>query len=90
MNYAVLLLAAPLNNLLLKDTVFAWTEKCDAASELLPNGLCSPHILAYPDFSKPFILTTDASNTAIGGILGQVQDGKERMIQYAGRLLNKH
>ena len=76
--------------MLCKDTVFAWTEKCDAAFEQLRNGLCSPPILAYPDFSKPFILTTDASNTAIGGILGQVQDGKERVIQYAGRSLKKH
>jgi len=28
-------------------------------------------ILQYPDFTKPFLLTTDASGTAIGAILSQ-------------------
>ena len=83
-------IAAPLNRLLQKGVIFMWSEECDRAFCQLREMLCSAPILAYPDFDKPFILTTDASDSAIGGILGQMQDGKERVIHYTGRALNKH
>ena len=51
--------------------------------------LCSAHILAMPDFKQPFILDTDASNFAIGSVLSQRIDGKERPIAYASRTLTK-
>lgn len=47
-------------------------------------------ILAYPDFSIPFLLITDASNFAVGAVLSQIQDGKEHPICYASRTLNDH
>ena len=41
-------------------------------------------ILIYPDFNKPFILYTDASEIGIGVILAQKDDeGKEYVIEYA-------
>ncbi len=80
-------IAAPLNKLMCKDTPFLWDDECEMAFKKLRDGLCSPPILAYPDFSLPFLLTTDASDGAIGGILGQIQDGKERVIHYTGRSL---
>ena len=47
-------------------------------------------MLAYPDFQRPFILDTDASDTGIGGVLSQVDDqGQERVIAYGSRLLTK-
>ena len=46
-------------------------------------------VAAYPDFNKPFRLYTDASNTGLGAILAEVQEGKERMICCASRSLNK-
>lgn len=46
-------------------------------------------MLAYPDFDKPFILTTDASNIAIGAVLSQLEEGKERPIAYLSRTLSK-
>jgi hypothetical protein len=45
--------------------------------------------LAYPNFSLPFILTTDGSKTALSAILSQLQDGLERTIAYASRHTNK-
>ena len=52
-------------------------------------NLVSPPILAYPDFSLPFVLHTDASATAVGAVLSQIQDGMERVISYWSRQLNK-
>ena len=37
-----------------------------------------------------FILDTDASDTAVGAVLNQVQDGEEKVIAYAGRTLSKN
>lgn len=52
--------------------------------------LTTEPILAYPDFSKQFILTTDASKYAIGAVLSQIQNGSEHPICYASRTLNDH
>lgn len=50
--------------------------------------MCSQSILQFPDFTRPFIVTTDASNTVISGILSQGEVGKDLPISYASRLLN--
>ena len=59
----------------------------------LRDNLCEEPLLRFhPDFThhftKPFILTTDASSYAIGGILSQGEIEKDRHIAYASRLLN--
>lgn len=46
-------------------------------------------MLAYPDFSKEFLITVDASQFACSGILSQIIDGEERPIAYVSKCLNK-
>ena len=44
-------------------------KKQEAAFNILKAKLCEEPLLQRPDFSQPFILITDASGFAIGGIL---------------------
>lgn len=55
----------------------------------LKEALSSSEVLAFPDFEKPFVLTTDASNHAIGAVLSQGEIGKDRPITFISRSLNK-
>jgi hypothetical protein len=69
-----------LHKLTEKGLKFEWTNECQSAFEELKNRLVSSPILAHLDFSKKFILDTDASNEAIEAVLSQEIDGKERPI----------
>ena len=65
------------------------TEQEDAFTTLKQRLLSAP-ILVYPDFQKPFIISTDASDQAIGYVLGQRdQQGREHAIAYGGRKLHR-
>ncbi|CAG4993531.1 unnamed protein product [Colias eurytheme] len=79
----------PLTSLLRKDVEFNWSQSQTQAFESLKSMLTNAPILQYPDFSKDFILTTDASNYALGAILSQGDIGKDLPIAYASRTLNK-
>ena len=46
-----------------------WTAQCEAAFQELKRLLCSAPVLASPDFEKPFVLQTDASEYGIGAVL---------------------
>uniref|UniRef100_A0A1B6E8Y4 RNA-directed DNA polymerase n=1 Tax=Clastoptera arizonana TaxID=38151 RepID=A0A1B6E8Y4_9HEMI len=56
--------------------------------ETCKDILSNEPLLQYPDFKKEFILTTDASNYAVGGILSQIKNGHDLPIAYASRTLN--
>ena len=81
-------IASPLHEVTKKGVKFIWTDACQDAFDTLKKALTEAPILAYPDFNLPFILATDASNDAIGMVLGQKQNGHEVVISYAGRKLN--
>ena len=79
-----------LNDQTKKGKVFEWTTECQQSFESLKKKLVNSPILQYPDFDKPFILTTDASNYALGAILSQGEIGKDLPISYASKTLGKH
>lgn len=54
----------------------------------LKELLSSSEILIFPNFEKPFILTTDASDKAIGAVLSQGDIGKDKPITFISRTLN--
>ena len=80
--------AKPLSDTLKKGLKFKWEENQQVALEVLKKTLCSPPVLEYPDFSKKFILTTDASDYALGVVLSQCKLGEEHPIAYMSKLLN--
>ena len=82
-------LAKPLHELIGKDKTFQWTEQCNRAFQVLKQQLTTTPILAYPDFTLPFILDTDASNHSLGAVLSQEHEGKERVVCYDSKLLSK-
>ena len=65
----------------------SWNQDCQKAFESLKQALTSPSVLAYPDYTKPFIVEVDASNDGLGAVLSQEQDGRVRPIAYASRAL---
>jgi len=82
-------IAKPLTSLTRKELPFKWGPSQQEAFRKLKEKLFTTPVLTFPDFSLPFILTTDASKTALGAILSQVQNGEERPIAYASRQTNK-
>ena len=68
---------------------FCWTTSCQQAFDTLKSRLLTSPILGYPDFKIPFVLHTDASDTAAGAILSQFQNDQENVIAYWSRQLTK-
>ena len=67
---------------------FNWTKDCQEGFDNLKRALTSAPILTYPDYSKPFILETDASLKGLGVVLLQHSDDNTvRVIAYASRSL---
>ena len=70
-------LACPLYELTGPKAPFHWDVPQQEAFEALKNALVSAPVLAYPNSTDMFILDMDASDTAIGAELLQLQEGKE-------------
>ena len=81
--------AKPLHQLLERSSPFRWTQECAAAFQRLKESLISAPVLRYPDFQKPFTLTTDASDVGLGAVLTQQEDGREHVVAYTSRTLTK-
>ena len=80
-------LAEPLVALTRKGAPFVWTDQQQTAFDALKACLLSAPILGFPTEEGRFVLDTDASLFAIGGVLNQIQDEEEVVIAYASRSL---
>ncbi|CAN6580908.1 unnamed protein product [Malus baccata var. baccata] len=78
----------PLCRLLQKDVAFDFNEECEKAFNHLKEMLTSAPIIVPPDWSLPFELMCDASDYALGAVLGQRKEKRPHVIYYASRTLN--
>ena len=65
-----------------------WTEEHQVVLERLTKHLTSPPVMAYPNFKKPFLLHTDASETGLEAVLYQQQNGVLWVIAYGSCTLS--
>ena len=64
------------------------TPECVVAFQRLKEILCSAPVLVTPDFTRPFIVQTDASDRGVGAVLSQpVEGGGDRPVAYFSRKL---
>ncbi|CAN6465319.1 unnamed protein product [Victoria cruziana] len=80
-------ISRPLCELLAKDVTFVFSEECLRSFNLLKEALVSAPILRAPDWNLDFEIMCDASDYAIGAILGQRVDKKPVVIYYASKSL---
>jgi len=78
----------PADDLLRKGSRWEWTPEHQMAFEEVKARLVADLVLACPDFSRTFILQTDASDYGIGAILTHDTEKGERVISYSSRTLN--
>ncbi|KAG8174632.1 hypothetical protein JTE90_013439 [Oedothorax gibbosus] len=70
-------IAAPLTDSLKgKARPITWTKECEEAFDKLKNCLCNYPVLSSPDYQKPFIVETDASDQGMGVVLSQLADNE--------------
>jgi len=79
----------PPHKLLKKHVKSEWKPEQEHVFQHLKAKLTSQPILQYLDFSKQFMLTTDASNIGLGAVLSQGPQGKHMPVHYASRSFNK-
>ncbi|CAM8926496.1 unnamed protein product [Rhodiola kirilowii] len=80
--------ALPLSTLLQKEVPFEFTNACKEAFDELKKALTRTPIIQTSDWKKPFEIMCDASDFAVGAVLGQKIDKKAVVIYYASRTLD--
>jgi hypothetical protein len=80
-------ISKPLTELLKKNTPYVWNDKTENALITLKTLLSTEPLLQYPDFTRPYVLTTDANNDDIGAVLSQGPIRSDLPIAYASRTL---
>jgi hypothetical protein len=79
-----------LTKLLQKNVEYNWTTECQSAFDELKEKLTQAPVLAFADYNFQFILTTDACDSGIGGVLSQSFEGVEKPVLFLSRTLNEH
>ncbi|KAL0289535.1 UNVERIFIED_CONTAM: Retrovirus-related Pol polyprotein from transposon.6 [Sesamum radiatum] len=81
-------IAQPLCKLLQKDETFDFDEACKLAFNKLKDSLTSAPIIQPPNWELPFEIMCDASNHAVGAVLGQRVGRDPHVIYYVSRMLD--
>ncbi|KAF8050838.1 hypothetical protein N665_1866s0002 [Sinapis alba] len=81
-------IARPLTHLLCKDTKFHFNSECLEAFHTIKGALVSAPIVQLPDWELPFEVMCDASDYAVGVVLGQRKEKKLHVIYYVSRTLD--
>ncbi|CAA7057648.1 unnamed protein product [Microthlaspi erraticum] len=79
----------PLTQLLCKEVKFDFDSTCLEAFHTIKGALVSAPIVQPPDWNLPFEVMTDASDYAVGAVLGQRKEKKLHVIYYASRTLDE-
>ena len=82
-------IARPLCRLLEKDTKFYFDESCQKAFEEIKFRLVEAPIMAKPDWNREFEIMCDASDFAMGAVLGQKDEKVFKAIYYASKTFNE-
>ncbi|GKD83472.1 reverse transcriptase domain-containing protein [Tanacetum coccineum] len=82
-------ISRPMTHLLEKSTPFIFFEECIQAFQTLKKKLTEAPILIAPDWDQPFELMCDASDYAIGAVLGQRIEKHFRPIHYASKTMTE-
>jgi hypothetical protein len=81
-------ISGPLTNLLHKDVPFVFYDDCVEAFETLKKALTTTPIVQPPDWNLHFEIMCDATDYAVGAVLGQRVDKKLNVIHYASKTLD--
>ncbi|KAL8104495.1 hypothetical protein AgCh_028640 [Apium graveolens] len=81
-------ISKPLCNLLEKDVPFKFDDECLAAFETLKKSLITAPVITAPDWTEPFEMMCDASDYAVGAVLGQRKKNIFQVVYYASKTLN--
>ena len=82
-------IARPLCRLLEKDTKFYFDESCHKAFEEIKSRLVEAPIMAKPDWNREFEIMCDASDFAMGAVLGHKDEKVFKAIYYASKTFNE-
>ncbi|GJY59294.1 reverse transcriptase domain-containing protein [Tanacetum coccineum] len=82
-------IARPMTHLLEKETPFVFSKDCIDAFQTLKKKLTEAPILVVPDWNLPFELVCDASDFAIGAVLGQRKMKHFQLIHYASKIMTE-
>ncbi|XP_056688625.1 uncharacterized protein [Spinacia oleracea] len=81
-------IAKPLTQLLLKDATFEFTDACLESFDRIKKALITAPIIQPPDWDLPFEIMCDASDFAVGAVLGQRKNKVLHAIYYASKTLD--
>ncbi|GJU13829.1 reverse transcriptase domain-containing protein [Tanacetum coccineum] len=82
-------IARPMTHLLEKETPFFFSKECIESFNTLKRKLTEAPILIAPDWDLPFELMCDASDFAIGAVLGQQKNKHFQPIHYASKTMTE-